>query len=81
MLTDQDDRAIVLGVIQLAKTFKRSVIAEGIETIEHGEKLLSLGCHLAQGFGIAKPMPSNSFQNWLINWKQENKWQILSESK
>jgi len=43
MLTDQDDRAIVLGVIQLAKTFKRSVIAEGIETIEHGEKFIIFG--------------------------------------
>ena len=43
MLTDQDGRAIVLGVIQLAKTFKRSVIAEGIETIEHGEKFIIFG--------------------------------------
>jgi diguanylate cyclase (GGDEF)-like protein/PAS domain S-box-containing protein len=81
MLTDKDDRAIVLGVIQLAKTFERAVIAEGVETIEHGEKLLTLGCHLAQGFGIAKPMPAQAFPEWLISWKRGNEWQKLSESK
>jgi diguanylate cyclase (GGDEF)-like protein/PAS domain S-box-containing protein len=80
MLTDKDDRAIVLGVIQLAQTFERSVIAEGVESIAHGEKLLSLGCYLAQGFGISKPMPTEEFQAWLINWNLDNDWQILSES-
>jgi EAL domain-containing protein (putative c-di-GMP-specific phosphodiesterase class I) len=72
MLTDRDDRAIVLGIIQLAKTFERLVIAEGVETIAHGEKLLSLGCHLAQGFGIAKPMPSKKIPEWLSLWDQKN---------
>jgi EAL domain-containing protein (putative c-di-GMP-specific phosphodiesterase class I) len=81
MLKDKDDRAIVLGVIQLAHTFERSVIAEDLESIAHGEKLLSLGCHLAQGFGISKPMPTEEFQAWLINWNLDNEWQILSESK
>jgi diguanylate cyclase (GGDEF)-like protein/PAS domain S-box-containing protein len=79
MLTDQDDRSIVLGIIQLAHTFERTVIAEGVETIAHGEKLLSLGCHLAQGFGISKPMPAKAFPEWLNHWKQNNEWQILSE--
>jgi EAL domain-containing protein (putative c-di-GMP-specific phosphodiesterase class I) len=34
------------------------VIAEGVETVEHGEMLLQLGCELAQGYGIARPMPA-----------------------
>jgi hypothetical protein len=37
MLTDQDESAIVLGIIQLAKTFERNVIAESEETIAHSE--------------------------------------------
>ena len=80
MLSDKDDLAIVQGVIQLAKTFERTVIAEGVETIEHGQKLLSLECHLAQGFGISKPMPATEFPNWLNSWKQKNLWQKLSQS-
>ncbi len=81
MLTNQDDSAIVLGIIQLAHTFERTVIAEGVESIAHGEKLLSLGCHLAQGFGISKPMPAQDFPKWLSHWDQNNEWQILSEPK
>jgi EAL domain-containing protein (putative c-di-GMP-specific phosphodiesterase class I) len=44
-------------VIGLATTFKRNVIAEGVETIAHVTALLELGCDLAQGYGIARPMP------------------------
>jgi sensor c-di-GMP phosphodiesterase-like protein len=39
MLINEDDLAIVLGVVSLAKTFQLEVIAEGVETIEHGTVL------------------------------------------
>jgi EAL domain-containing protein (putative c-di-GMP-specific phosphodiesterase class I) len=62
-------------VIGLAKTFKREVIAEGVETIEHGVALLKLGCDLAQGNGIARPMPSSNIPEWVSNWKADDSWQ------
>jgi diguanylate cyclase (GGDEF)-like protein/PAS domain S-box-containing protein len=74
MLDDADDFAIVEGVIALAKSFKREVIAEGVETIEHGTALLQLGCELAQGYGIARPMPANDIPDWIINWKPDSNW-------
>jgi len=55
--------AIVEGVIALAKSFKRDVITEGVETIEHDTALLQLGCNLAQSYGIAKPMPAEDIPN------------------
>lgn len=75
MLDDSDDLAIVEGVIALAKSFKRNVIAEGVETIEHGTALLQLGCELAQGYGIAKPMPGNDVPAWISHWKPDADWQ------
>ncbi|HEY8219146.1 MAG TPA: EAL domain-containing protein, partial [Methylobacter sp.] len=51
MLEDEDDLAIVQGVIGLAESFRREVIAEGVESIEHGIALLHMGCHQAQGYG------------------------------
>jgi EAL domain-containing protein (putative c-di-GMP-specific phosphodiesterase class I) len=75
MLINSDDLAIVEGVIALAKSFKRDVIAEGVETIEHGSALLQLGCELAQGFGIARPMLASDIPAWVNNWKPDNKWQ------
>ena len=75
MLDDADDLAIVEGVIALSKSFKRDVIAEGVETIEHGTALLQLGCELAQGYGIAKPMPANDIPEWITNWRPDINWQ------
>ena len=74
MLHDADDFAIVEGVIALAKSFKRGVIAEGVETIEHGTALLQLGCELAQGYGIARPMPAGDIPEWVANWKPDDAW-------
>jgi EAL domain-containing protein (putative c-di-GMP-specific phosphodiesterase class I) len=58
MLTDPDDLSIVDSIIGLAAAFRRNVIAEGVETVAHGTLLLRLGCDLAQGYGIARPMPA-----------------------
>jgi len=74
MLEDQDDRAIVSGIISLAGAFNRQVIAEGVETIEHGIELISMGCAYAQGYGIARPMPGNEMPAWADHWKPDLKW-------
>lgn len=74
MLLDPEDRAIVTGVLALATSFNRKVIAEGVETIDHGTALLQLGCELAQGYGIAKPMPAHQIPEWANHWKPDKKW-------
>jgi diguanylate cyclase (GGDEF)-like protein/PAS domain S-box-containing protein len=75
MLEDIDDLAIVESVIGLAKAFKREVIAEGVETIAHGVALLELGCELAQGYGIARPMTADDIPEWISSWKADDSWQ------
>ena len=77
MLHDADDLAIVEGVIALAKSFKRDVIVEGVETIEHATTLLKLGCDLIQGYGIAKPMPAIDIPAWINDWKPDVHWQTV----
>ncbi len=74
MLWDLDDLAIVEGVIGLATAFRRTVIAEGVETSEHGELLLRLGCDLAQGYGIARPMPADELPGWIARWRPDPAW-------
>jgi EAL domain-containing protein (putative c-di-GMP-specific phosphodiesterase class I) len=78
MLVDHDDRAILEGVIGLARAFKRQVIAEGVETTAHGALLLQLGCDLAQGYGIARPMPAHEVPGWLVQWQQDGAWRALT---
>lgn len=72
MLEDREDQAIVEGVVNLAKVFKRSVVAEGVETEEHGKRLLEFGCEVAQGYGIARPMPASEVVNWVKNYQSIN---------
>jgi diguanylate cyclase (GGDEF)-like protein/PAS domain S-box-containing protein len=74
MLIDSDDLSIVESVVVLAKTFKRDVIAEGVETIAHGVALLQLGCELAQGYGIARPMMAKDIPLWAENWQPDVAW-------
>lgn len=69
MLTDPQDRAIVEGVISLSSTFGCVVVAEGVETAAQGRMLLDMGCDVAQGNGIAAPMPAAEVGPWVREWK------------
>lgn len=74
MLVDRDDLAIVHSVITLADVFERDVIAEGVETLEIGERLLDLGCDIAQGYAIARPMAAPAVAGWLSYWQPFPGW-------
>ncbi len=73
MLDSPEDHAIVEGIVGLARAFRRQVIAEGVETAAHGELLLRLGCQLAQGYGIARPMPAEDVPAWVASWQSSRK--------
>ena len=74
MLSNLEDLGIVQGVIQLAAAFHRDVIAEGVETLAHGAALRAMGCHLVQGYGIARPMPAADLPGWCRTWQRDGLW-------
>lgn len=65
LLSETHDQAILQAIIGLAQAFGRTVIAEGVETEAHGKRLLELGCPLAQGYSIARPMPAADVPGWV----------------
>ena len=65
---------LVRAVIGLARSFQLTVIAEGVESIAHGERLIELGCDLAQGYGIARPMPADAVPDWANNYVAPPQW-------
>jgi EAL domain-containing protein (putative c-di-GMP-specific phosphodiesterase class I) len=69
MLDDDQDRAIVEGVIGLAKTFACTVVAEGVESPAQARTLLDLGCDIGQGTGIAAPMPAAQVAGWVHDYR------------
>lgn len=85
MLHDTDDRALIAGIISLSREFNRGVVAEGVETAEHGVQLLRMGCNVAQGNGIARPLAADQVKQWIAsyqpdkNWEQAN-WQQINRA-
>ncbi len=69
MLDDTQDRAIVEGVIGLARTFGCVVVAEGVESPAQARTLLELGCEIGQGTGVAAPMPSDQVASWVREYR------------
>ncbi len=70
MHESEGDMAIVKGIIELAQTFKRHIVAEGVETRAECDTLLQIGCDTVQGYYIAKPMPADAVFDWVQAFKQ-----------
>ena len=57
------------------------VIAEGVETVAQGSALLALGCTIAQGFVIARPMPADDFLLWAAQWQPDPEWRAAGADR
>ena len=74
ILDDKDSLVLTKAIIGLAKSFNREVIAEGVETVEQAVLLMRLGCDVAQGYGIAKPMPVEQVPCWVAQFVSNPSW-------
>ena len=77
MEDNPDDLAVVDGAIGLATAFRRRTVAEGVETLAQGQLLLQLGCDLAQGYVIARPMPAGEIPAWIEAWRLPDVWRNI----
>ncbi len=64
MHKDNEAMAIVQICIMLGKMLAMTVVAEGVESKEIWDKLAELGCNIAQGYHIARPMPAEKMKHW-----------------
>lgn len=76
MLNNHEDHALVEAVIKLSHLFQKQVVAEGVESMMHGVRLMSLGCDFAQGYGIARPMPAKEVLDWSVNYERGSVWSL-----
>ena len=63
--TDQQSWAIVRAVVQLARSLKLKIVAEGVETMENMHRLRDLGCHVGQGYYFSRPVPETEFVEYI----------------
>jgi diguanylate cyclase (GGDEF)-like protein len=62
---DERDEVIVRSTIDLGHNLGLRVVAEGVEDVGTLDRLRTLGCDLAQGYGISRPLAFDRFLVWL----------------
>jgi diguanylate cyclase (GGDEF)-like protein len=62
---DESSQAVVSTIVALARAFKLSTVAEGVETVEQLEILRVLGCEQSQGYLHGRPVPAGQFDEML----------------
>jgi len=79
MLHDRASLSILEATLGLADAFGCEVIAEGVESVEHGNILIQLGCDQAQGYVLSRPMQSDKVINWLESFEGHKEWEETSK--
>ncbi len=68
---DEEDIAIVNSIIALAKSLNLDLIAEGIETLEQANFLMSKNCMCVQGHYYYHPLSADELQTILVKEKDD----------
>ncbi|MCW8888266.1 MAG: EAL domain-containing response regulator [Gammaproteobacteria bacterium] len=80
MSGDGDAMAIVKTCIMLGHELKMKVVAEGVESEHVLNQLSELGCDIAQGYYIARPMSADKLVKWIKVWEEEQRQGVATGS-
>ena len=62
MHDDGNERTLVEAIIAMGRSLGLDVVAEGVESAAHADLLRHMGCHYAQGYHFARPLPVAEFE-------------------
>ena len=65
MTRDESDAVIVQSTIDLARNLRLRTVAEGVEDLDSWIQLAGLGCDVAQGYYLSRPVPAAELTTWL----------------
>jgi EAL domain-containing protein (putative c-di-GMP-specific phosphodiesterase class I) len=65
MLDDPTNAVIAESTVDLGRRLGLHVVAEGVETQEAWDRLLGMGCHIAQGYFLTRPLPAEQITGWI----------------
>jgi diguanylate cyclase (GGDEF)-like protein len=64
MAEDPGSALIVSSVVELGHNLGLTLVAEGVENEHNLRELAGLGCDVAQGYHLSRPMPADAFDRW-----------------
>ena len=65
MESSRGDKAIVRAILQLAHELRLQVVAEGVEDEQTWSALRAMGCDIAQGHHLCRPLPADAVTEWM----------------
>jgi EAL domain-containing protein (putative c-di-GMP-specific phosphodiesterase class I) len=71
---NQSDETIVRSIIDLAHNLGLRAVAEGVEDQVIMDRLLELGCDVAQGYHLARPLPPDRLEQWVDAYPLRATW-------
>jgi len=77
-IAGEKDEAIVRTIVQLGQFLGLSVVAEGVEDAAALRKLAALGCDVAQGYYISRPIDAEAFVDWVQQWQHREPTRIIA---
>jgi len=78
-MTSQDnDAVIVRSTVDLGQNLGLRVVAEGVETIEMFDELKRLGCDIAQGYLLSRPLPADDLTAWAKDWRSAQEGALVA---
>jgi EAL domain-containing protein (putative c-di-GMP-specific phosphodiesterase class I) len=78
-VTSSDSRLIVASIVDLAHGLGLTVTAEGVETREQLQLLVELGCDVAQGYLVSRPLEPNGLGDWMREFR--TRWWTLIDDE
>ncbi|CAN7161568.1 EAL domain-containing protein [Rhizobium sp. LjRoot254] len=70
LLESRSQQQLVSSIIDIGRSRGIEIVAEGVETMGHAAILRDLGCHVLQGYGLARPMAPGD----LLGFIRERRW-------
>lgn len=65
IVTDDDDKVMIISILSMARFFGLTVVAEGVETIEQFNFLQENRCQIYQGYLMSRPLPADVFEQFV----------------
>ncbi len=78
-MRSEDDETIVRSIIDLAHNLHLRAVAEGVEDPAILSRLGELGCDVAQGYHLSRPLPAEAFERWLAAYPSRAFWLAEAE--
>jgi len=77
MINEDNDAVIVRSTVDLGQNLGLTVVAEGVETVEMFDELKKLGCDVAQGYLLSRPLPPDELTHWALDWRSAEEKKAL----